>query len=149
MQCTEHTTVDKTVLIHLGLNNYTWWILRLIDFWIKQRFRWGHFILCNLNKYCCCSVTKLCLILCNSMDCSTPGFPVIQYLLEFAQTRFHWVNDAIHPSHPLSPLSPPAFNLSQHQGLFQCVSSLHQVVKVLEFLLQRQSFQWIFKVDLL
>ena len=75
------------------------------------------------------------------MDCSTPGFPVHHKLSEIAQTRVHWVGDAIHPSHPLLSLSP-AFNLSQHQGLFQWVSSLHQVDKVLEFQLQHQSFQW-------
>ena len=62
-----------------------------------------------------------------------PGFPVLHYLPEFVQTHAHWVSDAIQPSHPLSSLSPPAFNLSQHQGLFQWVSSSHQVVKVLEF----------------
>ena len=78
------------------------------------------------------------------MDCSTPGFPVLHYLSEFAQTHVHWVSDAIQPSHPLSPPSPPALSPSQHQGLFQWVSSLHQVVKVLE--LQHQSFQWIFRV---
>ena len=55
------------------------------------------------------------------MDCSTPGFPVLHYLPEFAQTHVHWVDDVIQPSHPLSPLSPPALNLSQHQGLFQRV----------------------------
>ena len=66
----------------------------------------------------------------------------------FAQTHIHWVGDAIWPSHPLSSPSP-AFNLSQHQGLFQWVSSLHQVAKVLEFQLQHQSFQWIFKVNFL
>ena len=54
----------------------------------------------------------------------------------------HWVNDAIHPSHPLSPPSPFAFNLSQHQGLFQWVGSSNQVVKLLEFQLHHQSFQW-------
>ena len=86
-------------------------------------------------------VTQLCQTLCNPMDCSTPDFPVLHYLLEFAQTSVHWVGDAIQPSHPLLPLSP-AFNLSQHQGLFQWVSSSHQVAKVLE--LQLQSFQWIF-----
>ena len=55
---------------------------------------------------------------CNSMDCSTPDFPVLHRLLELAQTHVHWVSDAIQPSHPLSSPSPPAFNLSQHQGLF-------------------------------
>ena len=58
------------------------------------------------------------------------------------QTHVHWVSDAIQPSHPLSSPSPPTFNLSQYQGLFQWVSSSHQVAKVLEFQLQHQSFQW-------
>ena len=67
------------------------------------------------------------------MDCSTPGFPVLHYFLEFAQTHVHWVNDAIQPSHPLSPPPPPALNLSQHQGLFQWVSFLHQLAKYWSF----------------
>ena len=83
------------------------------------------------------------------MDCNTPGFPVHHQLLEFAQTHVHQVSDAIQPSHPLLSPSPPAFNLSQHQGLFQWVSSLHQRAKVLEFQLQHQSFQWIFRTDFL
>ena len=58
--------------------------------------------------------------LCNSMDCSTPGFPIHYKLPEPTQTHVHWVSDAIHPSHPLSSPSPPDFNLSQHQGLSQC-----------------------------
>ena len=70
------------------------------------------------------------------MDCSTPGFPVHYQLTELAQTHVHRVSDAIQPSHPLSSSSPPAFNLSQHQSLFQGVSSLHQVAKVLKFHLQ-------------
>ena len=69
------------------------------------------------------SVTQSCPTLCNPMDCSMPGLLVRRHLLEFAQTRVHWVGDAIQPSHPLlSP--PPAFNLSQHQGLFS-ESALH------------------------
>ena len=63
-----------------------------------------------------------------------PGFPVLHHLPEFAQTRVHRVGDAIQPSHPLSPPSPPAFNLSQHQDLFQWVSSSHQMAKVFELL---------------
>ena len=98
---------------------------------------------------CCCSVTKSCLTLCDSMDYSTPRFPILHYLLEFAQTHVHWVSDALKPSHPLSPPSPPAFNLSQHQSLFQWLGSSHQVAKVLELQLQHQSFQWIFRVDFL
>ena len=67
---------------------------------------------------------------------------VLRYLPEFAQTHVHWVNDAIQLSHPLSPASPPVLNLSQHQGLFQWVSSSYQVAKVLELQLQQQSFQY-------
>ena len=79
------------------------------------------------------SVAQLCLILCDPMDCSTPGLPVHHQLLEFTQTHVHWVGDAIQPSHPLLSPSPPTFNLSQHQSLFKWVSSFHQVAKVLEF----------------
>ena len=66
-------------------------------------------------------------------DCSIPGLPLFHYLPEFAQTHVHWVDDAIQLSHPLSPHPPPVLSLSQHQGLFQWVSCLHQVVKVLDF----------------
>ena len=66
----------------------------------------------------CCSVTQSRLTLCEPMDCSTPGFPVLHHLLELAQTLVHWVCDAIQPFHPLSSPSPPVFNLSQHQDLF-------------------------------
>ena len=93
-------------------------------------------------------VTQSCLTLCDPMDCSMPCFPVRHQLLELTQTHVHRLGDAIQPSHPL--LSPsPAFNLSQHQVLFQWVSSLYQVAKVLEFQLQHQSFQWIFRTDFL
>ena len=81
------------------------------------------------------------------MDCSMPGLPVHCQLLEFTQTHVHWVGDAIQPSHPLSSPSPPAFNLSKNQGLFQWLSSSHQLVKVLKFQLQHQSFQWIFRTN--
>jgi len=83
------------------------------------------------------------------MDCTMPGLPVHHQLPEPTQTRAHWVNDAIQPSHPLSSPFPPAFNLSQHQGLFQWVNSSHQVAKVLELQLQHQPFQWIFRTDFL
>ena len=79
------------------------------------------------------------------MDCSTPGLPVHHQLLDLTQTHVHWVSDAIQPSHPLLSPSPPAFNLSQHQGLFKWVDSSHQVGKLLELQLQHQSFQWIFR----
>ena len=95
------------------------------------------------------SVAQLCLTFCAPMDCSTPGFPVHHQLPELAQTYVHWVGDAIQPSHPLLSPSLPAFSLSLHQGLFQWVSSSHQVAKVLELQLQHQSFQWIFRTDFL
>ena len=82
------------------------------------------------------------------MDCSTPGLPVHHQCPEFTQTHVHWVSDAIQPSHPLSSPSP-AFNLSQHQDLFNWVSSSHQVAEVLEFQLQHQTFQWTFRTDFL
>ena len=79
-----------------------------------------------------CSVAQSCPALCNSMDCSTSGFPVLHHLQEFAQTHVQWVDDAIQSSHPLSHSSLPAPNVSQDQGLFQWVCSLHQVAKVLK-----------------
>ena len=79
------------------------------------------------------SVAQVCPIVCDPMDCSTPGFSVHHQFPELAQTHAHRVGDAIQPSHPLSSPSPPAFSLSQHQRLFQWVSSSHQVAKVLEF----------------
>ena len=98
---------------------------------------------------CCCVVVRSCLALCNPLDSSVPGLLVPYHLLDFAQTFVHWVCDAIQLSYPLLPLSPPPFNLSQHQGLLKWVGSLHQVTKVLEFQLQHQSFQWILRVDFL
>ena len=88
-----------------------------------------------------CSVTQSCPTLCDPMDCSTPGFPVFHHLPKLTQTHVHWVSDAIQLSHHLSSPSTPAFNLSQHQGLFKWVGSSHQVAKILEFQLQHQSFQ--------
>ena len=81
------------------------------------------------------------------MDCSMLGFPVHHQLPEPSQIHVHRVSDAIQPSHPLLPPSPPTFNLSQHQGLFKWVSSSYQVAKVLELQFQHQSFQWIFRAD--
>ena len=84
-------------------------------------------------------VAQSCPTLCDPMNHSMPGLPVHHQFPEFTQTQVHKVGESIQPSHPLSSPSPPAFNLSQHQGLFQWVSSSHQVAKVLE--LQHQSFQ--------
>ena len=83
------------------------------------------------------------------MDYSMPGLPVHHQLPEFTQTHVHHIGDAIQPSHPLLSASLPAFNLSQHQGLFKWVSSLYQVAKGLEIQLRHQSFQWIFRTDFL
>ena len=88
------------------------------------------------------SLAQSCLTLCDPMNRSTPGLPVHHQLPESTQTHVHRVGDDIQPSLPLSSPSPPAFNLSQHQGLFQWVSSSHQVANILEFQLQHQSFQW-------
>ena len=82
---------------------------------------------------CCCSVAQSSSTLCDSMDCSMPGFPVLHSLLKSAQTHVHWVNDVIQLSHPLSPPSHSALILFQHQGLFQWVSSSHQVAKYWRF----------------
>ena len=93
----------------------------------------------------CCSVSKSCPTLCNSMDCSKPGFTVLYYLPEFAQTHVHRVGDAIQPSHPLPPPSPPAFNLSQHQGLFpmsQFFTSGSQSIRASASVLPRNVQGW-------
>ena len=92
------------------------------------------------------SVTQSCSTLCDPIGCNTPGFPVHHQHPELVQTHVHWVRDAIQPSHPLPSPSPPAFGLSQHQGLFQWVSASHQVAKVLELQhpMNIQYIQWIF-----
>ena len=108
------------------------------SFWIV--FLW--------HLHCCCCSAQLCPTLYDPMDCSTPGFRVLNPLPEFAQTHVHWVGDGIQPSHPLTPPSPVALSLSQHQSLFKWVSSSYQVVKILELQLQHQSFRWIFKLFL-
>ena len=133
------------------------WVLLHIQFWVSTtpspKALPGHTIKSlphvYILSYQFSSVTQSCLTLCDPMDCSTPGFPVHHQLLELAQTLVHWVGDAIQPFSPLLSPFPPAFNLSQHQGLFQWVSSSHQVVKVLEFQLQHQPFQWIFRTGFL
>ena len=95
------------------------------------------------------SIAQSCLTVCEPMDCNRPGLPVHHELQEFTQTHVHWVSDAIQRSHPLPSPSPPAFNLSQNQGLFKWVSSSHQVAKVLELQLQHQYFQWTFRTGFL
>ena len=110
---------------------------------VRSKFIDFFVILCNFyNVHASIVVAQSCITLCEAMGCIMPCFPVLHYLPELAQTHVLWVNDAIQPSHPLSFPSPLAFNLSQNQGLFQWVSSSHQVAKVLEFQLQHRSFQW-------
>ena len=108
-----------------------------IDSWSKgekdHQFSWS------------CSYVRLC----DPMNCSMPGLLVHHQIPEFTQTHVHWVSDAIQPSHPLSSPSPPALNLSRHQGLFRWVSFSHQVAKVLQFQPQHQPFQWTPRTDLL
>ena len=89
--------------------------LKLMDMNFSKSVMYAH----HSTLYQFSSVAQLCLTLCDPMDCSMPGIPVLHQLPELAQTLVHWVGDAIQPSHPLLSPSPPAFNLSQHQGLFQ------------------------------
>ena len=102
-------------------------------------------LISQIVQIICCSDTQLCPTLCDSTDCSMLGFPILHYLPEFSQIHVHWVSDINQPSRLLSFSSPPVLSLSQHQGLFQGVDFSYQMAKVLE--LQRQSFQWIFRVD--
>ena len=92
---------------------------------------------------------QACPTLCDPMDYRMPGFPVYHQITELAQTHVRWVSDAIQPPHPLLFPCPPTLNHSQCQDLFKWVCSLHQVAKVLEFQLQYQSLQWIFRTDFL
>ena len=80
--------------------------------------------------------------LCDPLDDSMPGFPVLHHFLELAQRQVHWISDAIQSPYPLSPPSPPAFNLCQHQGLFQWVGSSHQVAKLQGLHLQHPSNEY-------
>ena len=117
--------VEKKNSHHLRRPKALWYLLRRSRFYLAtERKR----ILCC----CCCSGPKSCPALRDHMDCSMPGLPVSHHLLEFAQVPVHWISDAIQPSHPLLLSSPFAFNISQHQCLFQRVSSSDKVVKVLE-----------------
>ena len=133
------------------LCTYEVYFFRMLSRQMEVKNSYKNFILKDfkiLLTFChCCSVTKSRLTLCDPIECSTPGFLVLHYLPEFTQMNIHWVDDAIQLSYPQLYPSLPAFNLSQHQGLFQGVSSSHQVVKVLEFQLQHQSFQWMFRTD--
>ena len=127
-------------LFHITLTSCLWstytplLLLLLLLFPLYSWGNWG-------KKFQFSSPAQLCPTICDPMVCSTPVFPVHHQLPELAQTHVHQVSDTIQPSHPLSSRSPPAFNLSQHQGLYQWVSSLHQVAKVLEFQLHCKKFR--------
>ena len=121
-----------------------WWACRLLEY-----IGCCDYVTNNIGMHQFSSVAQSCPTLCNPMDCNTPGLHVHHQLPEFTQAHLHWVSDTIQPSHPLLSPSPPAFNLSQHQGFFKWVSSSHQVAKVLEFQLQHHAFQWILKTDFL
>ena len=133
--------ISNNIIISMAINTYHMHCLSFNFF----SFNW------SISDLECCvqfsSVAQWCPTLCDPMNHSTPGLPVHHQLPEFTQTHVHWVSDAIQPSHPLSSPFPPAFNLSQYQGLFKWASSSHQVAKVLEFQLQQQFFQWIFRTD--
>ena len=121
---------------------------------LQQKYKEHHYMpatqVHELRSVQFSSVAQSCPILFDPMGSTTPGFPVHHQLPELAQAHVYQVGDAIQPSHLLSCPSPPTtFNLSQHQDLFQWVSSSNQVAKVLEFQLQHRSFQWIFRTDLL
>ena len=120
-KCSEALVTNLTVIS---------WRTGLVQIWTHSR----------ISKFSL--VAQSCPTLCNPMNCCIPGLPVHHQLPESTQTHVHWVGDAIQPSHPLLSPSPPALNLSQHQGLFKRVSSSHEVAKVLEFQLQHQSFPW-------
>ena len=104
---------------------------------------------CSLFSVQFRSVAQSCPDSATPWTAVTPGFPVHHQLAELTLTQVQWVCDAFQPSHPLSSPFPPAFNLSEHQGLLKEVSSSHQVAKVLEFQLQYQAFQWILRTDFL
>ena len=103
----------------------------------------------NRKCMCCCSGIQSCPTLNRPKEHSMAGFLVFHHLLEVAQTHVHKVGDAIQLFCCLLSPSPPALNLSQHQGLFQWISSSHQVAKLLELHLQHPSFQWIFRIELI
>ena len=139
--CTHSPQQQPTIL---NICNY--WLLHWWDTKVSNSCNTSPNIISELQ-----SVQFSCSVVSNSLwpHGRTPGFPVHHQLPELVQTHVHWVSDAIQPSHSLSSPSAPAFNLSQHQGLFQWVSSSNQVAKILELQLQHQSFQWIFRTDLL
>ena len=136
----ENLYLSTAKILVKTLNSFGLWILYILGL---QTHTFGVGVLCPVNFFTSrlssvqfSSVAQSCPTIFDPMDCSTPGLPVHHQLPEFTQTHLHWVGDAIQPSHPLLSSSPPAFNLSHHQGLFKWISSSHQVAKVLKFQLQ-------------
>ena len=135
----------KVIAIHLGRHPYT--CSRFYQIIIQTSFPictskskgWVYLVL-HICSAQFSSVAQSCPTLCDPMSCSMPGLPVHHKTPGVHPNHVYWVSDAVQPSHSLSSPSPPALNLSQHQGLFKWLSSLHQVAKVLEFQLQHQSF---------
>ena len=143
-------------LMRRGLDHKRWTIIRY-----HLRVHWPHQLFSNTfsvsffmnltllkSSVQFSSVSQSCLTFCDPMDFSMTGLPVYHQLPEFTQTHVHWVAEAIQRFHPLSSSPSPAFNLSQHQGIFPRISCSHQITKILEFQLQHQSFLWIFRTDL-
>ena len=131
------------ILINLCLGIFLLEFILFGSLWVSLS---GYFFSCFTEVFnYCCSLTQSFPTLCDPIDYSMPGFPVFHYLPELAQTHVHWVGNANQPSCPVP--SPPAFYLSQHQGLFQCVSSSHQVAKVLELQHQAPSGLISFRTD--
>ena len=143
-------------VLHIFSNRHVVDLQCCVSFWCRAKwFSYTYIYILSVIFFTIMvySVQFSCSVMYNSWQphelYSMPGLPVHHQLLEFTQTDAHWVGDAIQPSHPLSSLSPPALNLSQHQGLFKWISSSHQVAKVLEFQLQHQSLQWTLRTNLL
>ena len=133
---------EQVLMMKEGWVSYLSWSFIFISHQFRD-FKKSQTFCASRNHLCLHTLWKLfvqllkyCVTLHNPIDCSTPGFPVLHQPSEFAQTCAYWVGNAIQPFHPLSPSSHSAFNLSQHQSLFQWVSCSHQVAKVLKFQLQ-------------
>ena len=143
--CKSHMDGKLFIKMEMMLTSHSW------QLWEQKKSDTFSWTASTLAKWVVqfSSVAQSCPTLCDPMNHSTPGLPIHHQLSELTQTHVHRVSDAIQPSHPLSSPSPPALNLSQQQGLFQWVSSSHQVAKVLEFQLQHQSFWWTPRTDLL
>ena len=137
------------VLIKENRKRSWWFIFTQVSTMIRE-VRWILFwITSSAYKNYFSSIAQSCLTLCDPMNHSTLGLPVHHQLPEFTQTHVHRVSDAMQPSHPRSSPSSPAPNPCQHQCLFRCVNSSHEVAKVLDFHLQHHSLQRNPRADLL